>query len=134
MPATIVRWVTGKQFVGTDSFNQSIVISADKPSRGVDPTDLLLLGLSACTAYDVLDIMAKKRRPLKMLEISASGEHDPEPPWAFRHINLKYRLSGEGLNDHAVAQAIRLSHEKYCSIAATVRGVARITTEFEIVE
>ena len=32
----------------------------------------------------------------------------------------------------AVEQAIRLSQEKYCSVAATVRGVAQITTSFEI--
>jgi putative redox protein len=32
-----------------------------------------------------------------------------------------------------VEQAITLSQEKYCSVAATVRGVAQITTEYEIV-
>lgn len=133
MPTTTVRWVTGKQFVGTDESRHSIVISADKPSRGIDPSELLLISLSACSAYDVLDIMTKKRQPLHTLEISASGEHDPEPPFAFRHINLKYCLSGEGLTEKGVAQAIQLSHEKYCSVAATVRGVARITTEFEII-
>jgi putative redox protein len=37
------------------------------------------------------------------------------------------------LTDKAVAQAINLSQEKYCSVAATVRGVAQITTEYEIV-
>ena len=32
----------------------------------------------------------------------------------------------------AVEQAIHLSEEKYCSVAATIRGVAKITTEYEI--
>jgi putative redox protein len=31
-----------------------------------------------------------------------------------------------------VAQAIQLSQEKYCSVAATVRGVADLTYEYEI--
>ena len=44
-----------------------------------------------------------------------------------------YRLSGAGLTEGAVTQAIALSQEKYCSVAATVRGVADITTAFEIV-
>lgn len=133
MPTTTVRWVTGKQFVGTDANNHSIALSGDNPPRGVSPSQLLLIGLSACTAYDVLDIMTKKRQPLELLEISADGEHDPEPPWAFRHIRLKYRVAGKGLTEKAVAQAIQLSHEKYCSVAATVRGVAEIHTDFEIV-
>jgi putative redox protein len=133
MPITTVRWVTGKQFVGTDSRHQSIVLSGGDPAMGVSPSQVLLIGLSACTAYDVLDIMVKKRQPLTMLEIEANGEQDPKPPWAYRRIHLKYRVSGNGLTPQALTQAIRLSQEKFCSVAATVRGVSEITTEFEIV-
>jgi putative redox protein len=134
MPTTTVRWVTGKQFVGTDESNHAVVLSADDPARGVDPPQMLLIGLAACTAYDVLEIMQKKRQPLTKLEIVTTGEHDPEPPWPIRRIHLKYRVSGEKLTDKALSQAIQLSLDKYCSVAATVRGVAEITTEFEISE
>ena len=133
MPVTTVRWVSGKQFVGTDSRNQSVVLSGDDPAKGVSPSQMLLVGLSACTAYDVLDIMAKKRKPLTMLEIIANGEQDGKPPWAYRRIHLKYRVSGDDLTLKALEQAVELSQEKYCSVAATVRGVAQITTEIEIV-
>ena len=132
MPTTTVRWVTAKQFVGTDANNHSTVLSGGDPSTGVSPSQMLLIGLSACTAYDVLDIMIKKRKPLSLLEVIATGDQDPEPPWAYRRINLKYRVSGKDLTEKAIAQAIQLSLEKYCSVAATVRGVAEITTEFEI--
>ena len=61
-----------------------------------------------------------------------TGEQDDDPPWAYRKIHLKYRLGGKDLTEKAVEQAIQLSEEKYCSVAATVRGVAEITTEYEI--
>ncbi len=133
MPVTTVRWVNGKQFVGTDSRNQSIVLSSDDPARGVSPSQVLLIGLSACTAHDVLSIMEKKRKPLMMLEIVATGEQDENPPWTYRRIHLKFIVSGDNLTEKGIAQAIDLSQEKFCSVAATVRGVAEITTEFEIV-
>lgn len=133
MPTTTVRWLTGKQFVGTDSRNHSVVLSGDDPAKGVSPSQMLLIGLSACTAYDVLNIMVKKRKPLTMLEIIADGEQDTKPPWAYRRIHLKYRVSGKDLTEKAVSQAVKLSQEKFCSVAATVRGVADITTEVEIV-
>jgi len=133
MPTTTVRWVTGKQFVGTDARNHSVVLSADDPAKGVSPSQMLLIGLSACSAYDVLDIMTKKRKPLTLLEVIATGEQDAEPPWAYRRIVLKYRVSGEGLTEKALRQAIQLSQDKYCSVAATVRGVAEIVTELEMV-
>jgi putative redox protein len=82
---------------------------------------------------DVVEILEKKRLELTLLEVTATGEQDPDPPWAYRKIHVKYRLGGKGLTDKAVEQAIRLSQDKYCSVTATVRGVAKITTEFEIV-
>ena len=133
MSTTSVRWVTGKQFVGTDARNHSVVLSGDDPAVGISPSQVLLIGLSACSAYDVLDIMMKKRKPLTMLEVIASGEQDPDPPWAYRRIHLKYRVSGKDLTQKTLAQAVELSQQKYCSVAATVRGVADISSEIEIV-
>ena len=134
MPTTTVRWVTGKQFVGTDANNHSVVLSGDKPNSGVSPSQMLLIALSACTAYDVLSIMEKKRKPLSMLKITAEGEQDPDPPWAYRYITLTFRASGKDLTEKALSQAVELSQEKYCSVAATVRGIARIETRLELVD
>jgi len=133
MPKTNVRWVKNRQFVGMDANGHAVVMSGDKQQCGVKPSQLLLISLAACSAYDVVEILQKKRKTLRSLEVTADGEHDSEPPWAIRKIHLHYRLVGEDLTDKAVEQAIRLSEEKYCSVAATVRGIATITTEFEIV-
>jgi putative redox protein len=133
MPTTNVRWVSGKQFVGIDSSKHSVVLSTGDEGVGVKPSEMLLVALSACTAVDVVDILAKKRTPLSYLEIIATGEQDQDPPWPYRKIHLLYKISGKGLTEKSVAQAIELSETKYCSVAATVRGVAQITTSFEII-
>jgi putative redox protein len=133
MGATTVRWVTGQQFVGTDSTKHSVVMSTSSEGVGMKPSELILVALSACTAVDVVDIMSKKRTPLASLEINASGEQDPNPPWPYRKIHLVYKVSGKGLTEASISQAIQLSEEKYCSVAATLRGVAEITTSFEII-
>jgi putative redox protein len=133
MPKTTVRWVQGMQFVGMDSNRHSVVLSGDEAAAGVRPSEMLLVALGACSAVDVVEILKKKRRPVSMLEISVDGERDPEPPWPYRSIQVHYRLSGQGLQDKAVRDAIALSIEKYCSVAATIRAIARITTSFEIV-
>jgi putative redox protein len=94
---------------------------------------MLLVALAACSSVDVVEILEKKRKKLTLLEVTASGEQDPDPPWTYRKIHVKYRLGGDNLTAKAVEQAISLSQDKYCSVAATIRGVARITTEYEIV-
>lgn len=127
-----MQWVGGQKYLGTDSTKHSIIMSSAAEGIGVKPSETLLLALAACTAHDVVEILAKKRTPLTSLEIITTSEQDPTPPWPFRKIHLKYRVSGRGLTDKAVEQAILLSEEKYCSVAATIRGVAEITTEYEI--
>ncbi len=129
---TTLQWLSGKRFVGIDSTNHSVVLSSKDEGVGVKPSDMLLIALASCTAVDVADILAKKRMRLNSMEVTTTGEQDADPPWTFRRIHLKYRLSGQGLTDKAVEQAIQLSEEKYCSVAATVRATADITTEFEI--
>jgi putative redox protein len=130
---TTVQWLSGKRFVGIDSTNHAVVLSSKDEGVGVKPSDMLLIALASCTAVDVVEILSKKRLPLDSLEIITTGEQDADPPWTFRKIHLKYRLGGLGLTDKAVEQAIQLSEEKYCSVAATVRATAEITTEFEII-
>ncbi len=133
MPTTTVRWVTGKQFVGMDSNNHAVVLSGENQANGVRPSQMLLIALASCTAVDVVEILAKKRKPLSFFEIIADGEHDQEQPWPYRKIHVTYRVGGKNLTEKAVKQAIELSEEKYCSVSATVRGVAKITTDYEIV-
>jgi putative redox protein len=135
MGTATVKWLQNKQFVGIDSSKHSVVLSTQDEGNavGVKPSEMLLVALGACTAVDVVDILAKKRTPLTSLEIEVKGEQDADPPWAYRKIHLIYRVGGEGLTATGVEQAIQLSEEKYCSVAATIRGVAQITWEYVIV-
>ncbi|MHC1782905.1 MAG: OsmC family protein [Anaerolineaceae bacterium] len=133
MASALVKWVKGKQFVGTDSTNHSVVLSTPDEGTGMKPSELLLVALASCTAVDVVDILAKKRTPVESLEISASAEQDSDPPWTFRKIHLKYVVRGAGITEKGLQQAIELSETGYCSVAATLRGVAEITTSYKLV-
>lgn len=134
MAQVTVKWLQNKQFVGIDSSRHSVVLSTQDEGNGVGvkPSEMLLVALGACTAVDVVDILCKKRTPVSGLEIEVTGEQDADPPWAYRKIRLIYRLRGEGLTPAGVEQAIRLSEEKFCSVAATIRGVADIQWEYVI--
>jgi len=128
-----VQWLSGQRFVGIDSTNHSVVLSSQAEGVGVKPSDMLMIALASCCAVDVVEILAKKRMPIDSMKITTTGEQDADPPWTFRKIHLKCRLSGAGLTKKAVEQAIQLAEEKYCSVAATLRATVKITTEFQII-
>jgi putative redox protein len=132
MGTATVKWIGGKQFVGIDSTCHSVVLSTPDEGIGIKPSELLLIAVASCSAVDVVEILSKKRMPLTFLEISSTGEQEQDAPWTFRKIHLRYRLAGRNLTEKAVEQAIQLSEEKYCSVAATIRPTAEVTFSFEI--
>ena len=134
MAHATVKWIGSKSFVGIDSTNHSVVLSTKEDGVGVKPSEMLLVALAACTSVDVVDILMKKRQKLTGLEVRADGEQDPNPPWTYRKIHLHYKLTGKSIRAKDVEQTIKLSEEKYCSVAATIKGKAEITTDFEIIE
>jgi putative redox protein len=111
-----------------------VVLSTADEGIGIKPSELLPIAVSSCSGVDVVDILAKKRILITTLEISASSEQDPNPPWTFRKIHIHYRIGGKNLTEKAVAQAIDLSVTKYCSVAATIQATTEITTDFEIID
>jgi putative redox protein len=137
-----VKWTgPGSQmFVGRDSFGHG-TLAGSWPSedttwqewKAIKPSDMLLLSLASCSGYDVVMILGRQRQKLLNLYIDVTGEQLPEPPYQFTHIHLHYKLTGDDLDPQKVARAIELSETKYCSVAATIKGVARLSHSFEIV-
>lgn len=131
-----VKWVEKRQFVGTDSSKHSVVMSSqdEENGTGMSPSQLLLVALGGCTAYDVVDILEKKRQKVTGLEVIVTGEQEPDPPWTYRKIHVHYVVRGINLREKAVRDAIKISEQKYCSVAATLRGAAEVTYDYTIVE
>ncbi len=63
----IVKWLEERQFVAIDSTGHSAVLSSPADGVGMKPSDLLLVALVGCSAYDVVEILRKKRQKLESL-------------------------------------------------------------------
>src|SRR5271170_5451279 len=132
MQTAKVVWVQEQQFLATMPSGHAIPIDADRTHNSAPgPMELLLAALGACTATDVVMILAKKRQKLERLEVVVSGERATEPPAVWTKLELVYRLYGK-LDEKAVSHTIELSESKYCSVAAMLRKTAPITFRYEI--
>ncbi|NDJ76768.1 MAG: OsmC family protein [Chloroflexi bacterium] len=136
MSQVTIKWVEKLQFVGTDSTKHSVVLSApnEENGTGMKPGELLLVSLGSCTAYDVANILQKQRKQLHDLRIEVSSKSQEHSPWAYTHIHLHYIVVGEGISERDVAKAIHLSHEKYCSVSATLRAAVEITHDYKVLQ
>ena len=130
-----LNWVSDKLMLGSDSRGQSITIGYDRiqePNRmGIKPSDLLLLAAASCSTYDVISILEKQREPLLGLEVSCTGEQITETPYTFVSVHIHYIVTGD-VDPNKLERAIQLSEEKYCSVLSTIKGTAKISSDFEI--
>jgi putative redox protein len=133
-----LKWTGGIKFEGTSAFGHPIVTDSAKKSGGGEsgykPTELVLFGLAGCTGVDVVKILEKMRQKLTGLEVQVQGFQPDEYPKPYNKIEVKYIFRGTGLDKKKVEKAIDLSENKYCMVSLSLKGVARITSSYEIIE
>jgi putative redox protein len=97
------------------------------------PMETVLAGTGGCTAYDVVLILKRGRHDVTGCEVRLQAERAAADPKVFTRIRMHFVVRGRGLSEAAVARAVALSHEKYCSASAMLAKTAQIETSFEIV-
>jgi len=122
---------TARQFVAESGTGHAVVTDVAEGHTGPKPIEFALLALGGCTAFDVINILRKKRQQVTGYDIALKAEQNPEPPRYFTRVEIKHRLRGE-IDPEAVQAAIHLSESKYCSVGATIGKTARIESTFEI--
>jgi putative redox protein len=122
-------------FIGITPSGHAQVIETEKErDSAATPLELLLIALGGCTAVDVVSILKKKREQVTGYRVEVSGTRRDEHPRAYTRMEVRHIVTGRGVSERAVAQAVELSETKYCSVAATLRPGVEIVTTYEIIE
>ncbi len=98
------------------------------------PMETVLAGAGACTAYDVVLILKRGRHAVSGCRVKVSADRADTDPKVFTRIGMHFTVTGRQLNADAVARAVALSHDKYCSATAMLGKTADIQVSHEIVE
>lgn len=124
-----VHYLGEQRYVGLNERGQQLLIDASPVSVGVRPMEALLGALATCTAYDVVGIMQKRKTPLSTYRIEVEGERAEEHPRRYTTITLRHVAGGEGVTQDALQKAVQLSHDKYCSVVASLNAEIHMHAE-----
>ena len=133
-----VEWKGNMVFKGVGVAGSPLTMDAypeeGKSTEGPTPMEALLMAVAGCTAMDVVSILQKKRQSLTSYRIEVDADRVPAGTWPrpYTGIRVRHILKGENLDPAAVAQAIKLSDEKYCSVTASLRHGPTISTDWQI--
>ena len=134
----VVKWVDNMSFLAETGSGHVINMDGAPEAGGRNlaprPMEMLLVGAGGCTAFDVVTILKKGRHAITGCEVSLQAERAETDPKVFTRIHFHFRVSGKQLKPEAVARAIELSKEKYCSASIMLGKTAAITHDVEIVE
>ena len=101
---------------------------------GLRPMQLLLAAMGGCSAIDLILILRKQREPLADLKITVTGEREQGVvPALYTEVLAHFKLFGD-INEEKAERAVKLSVEKYCSVAKTLEKSAVVTHSFEIIK
>jgi putative redox protein len=133
--ATVTLDGDGMRFIGSVGTGHSIVLDDGNGDTGPRPSELIPLGLAACTAMDVISILRKKRQDVRRYAVEAVGTQMDGHPNAFTRIDVTHVVEGAGIDPAAVARAIELSATKYCSVGSTLAsGMVEVRHLYRIVD
>lgn len=132
-----IKWIDGVSFVGESETGHAVVLDGAPENGGrnigMRPMEMLLVGMGACTSFDVVTILKKARQPIVNCVAEIDAARADEVPKVFTKIHVHFVISGTGLNPLQVERAVKLSAEKYCSASIMLGKVCEITHDFEIV-
>ena len=130
-----LEWVNGLQFNVNLPESRTVELnSAEEMGKAFTPMELFLVALAGCSAMDLQWIMEKQRQKVDKFEVSIRGERRGEDPRYYESINVEYSFTGQNISKDAVERAIRLSHEKYCSVKAMIKDSVRVDISYTITD
>ena len=133
---TQLKWAGNAAFIGKTSSGHTVVMDGPAEGGGRNlgprPMEMLILGMGACSTYDVVSILKKSRQEITDCEIKITSQRADSDPKVFTDIQLHFIVSGKDLKEKQVERAITLSAEKYCSASIMLGKTANITHDFEI--
>lgn len=99
---------------------------------GQSPVDAVLSGLAACSAIDVVEILAKRRTPVSALQVDVAGTRFDGTPRRLTHIALTFTISGDGIERTHAERAVELAITKYCSVQSSLDPAIAIEWTIEL--
>lgn len=135
---TRVDWKGGMVFESTPPSGNRIVMDISGEEGGTNtgptPVEALLSAIAGCSAVDVVMILQKKKQVLTSYRVEIDGERGPVGvyPRPFVSVTMRHIVSGENLDPAAVARAVQLSDEKYCTVLSTIRSAPTVTSEWVV--
>ncbi len=132
---TTVHHLVDKRFIGVTPDGQRVMIDGEAEAKtGMNPMELLLNALGACAAFDVVEMLKKRRLDVQGYRIELSGRRPDAIPAPYTHIHARHVFNVPGLDEKTATRFVDLAMNKYCSVASSLKAEISFEVTLEVTQ
>ncbi len=125
------------RFVGKNEEGLESVFDTSVAGGGLNsspsPVEAVAMAAGACTAMDVVAMIAKRRKQLDDFRVEIEYERATEHPKVITKLHMAFHVKSPDLTSEELERSIKLSQETYCTVSIMVRrSGCEITWSHEI--
>ncbi len=134
MKVTLTRINNDYLFEGTGKTGVPVHIdnTSQEGAVGASPMELLLMGVGACSAIDIISILKKQKQEVADYSMEVEGSRkEVQQAKPFESIVIRIYLEGD-IDPKKAKRAAQLSFDKYCSVSITLENCVKVSHEILI--
>jgi putative redox protein len=126
MPETThatLHHLVDKRFVGTVPDGRQVLIDGTREHPlGMGPMQLVLNAWGGCVAYDVVEMLKKRRVEVRSYRVELEGDRDAGVPAFYLRLRARHVIDAPGLDRRTFERFVELATTKYCSVGSSLRA------------
>ncbi len=120
---TVLHHLVGKRFVGCAPGGTRVMIDGESSHKtGMGPMQLVLNAVAACAAYDVVEMLRKRKLTIRAYRVEVVGERRDGTPSPLVKVLTRHVLDVPGLDQRTADRFVELAVTKYCSVASSLNA------------
>lgn len=120
---TTVHHLIDKRFVGINDQGLRVSIDGEPQARtGMGPMDLVLNAVGACAAYDLVEMLKKRKLEILEYRVELTGERFDGTPAYYTNVHAVHHFNVPGLDERTANRFVGLAMTKYCSVASSLKA------------
>ncbi len=120
---TVLHHLVDKRFIGVTPDGMRVPIDGESSHRtGMSPMQLVLNAVAGCAAYDVVEMLRKRKLTIRGYRVEAVGVRTGGTPSPFTTVHTRHVLDVPGLDQHTADRFVELAVTKYCSVASSLNA------------
>ncbi|MDH4089127.1 MAG: OsmC family protein [Cyclobacteriaceae bacterium] len=127
----ITRMMEDELYEASNLYGNKVSIDMRKSpeKKGQSPVELVLSSLAACGAVDIVTMLKKRKKTIHEFTIETDAIRQQWTPRWLTHIHCKYCITSPDVTQEELLKITKLSIEKYCSVASSLKSEITFSVE-----